>query len=485
MQNKSDAELLREYAENGAEAAFAEIVARHTNLVYSAALRQLNSPDAAAEAAQRVFIGLAQGSRQLSRRLAPGASLAGWLCRSVRNVSLNYRRDEFRRQSRERLAMQDLNAAAEEKPDWEGLCAVLDDAMADLNEADYDAIVMRFFKNQDLRSVGRALGVSDDTAQKRVSRALEKLRESFGRHGVATTAAALSLALSAKAVEAAPAGLAAGILTAATVAHTTVNTSTAITITKSILMTTVQKTLVAAALATAVGTGIYEARRASSLEAQTAALRSEHDALARQLQDAREDASRKLEVARQQADAPDGQREVMKLRAQVARLRDELSRAKAAAPVAGQDPTSAEMTSWLQRVKTLKDKLAQNPKLTIPEFQLLTDQDWLDAVRGVKQLKDDGDFSKAWGQLRDAARHEFANTLQGAFHAYAQANNGALPSDFSQLQTYFDKPVDDSILQGYDFSQPGTVVSRSESLIDKTGNYLSWKMQVGMDSVSM
>ncbi len=106
-------------------------------------------------------------------------------------------------------------------------------------------------------------------------------------------------------------------------------------------------------------------------------------------------------------------------------------------------------------------------------------------MRGIKQLETDADFDKAWGQLRDAARHEFANTLQGAFHAYAQANNGGLPSDFSQLQTYFDKPVDDSILQGYDFSKPGTVESKSESLIDKTGNYLAWKMQVSMDGVSM
>ena len=101
MQPKSDAQLLREYAEHGAESAFAEIVARHTNLVYSAALRQLDSPDIAAEVAQSAFIGLARGARSLSRKLAESASLAGWLCRCARNISLNLRRDEFRRHSRE------------------------------------------------------------------------------------------------------------------------------------------------------------------------------------------------------------------------------------------------------------------------------------------------------------------------------------------------------------------------------------------------
>src|SRR6266508_3589731 len=197
MQPKSDAQLLREYAEHGTEAAFAEIVTRHTNLVYSAALRQVASPDIAAEIAQSVFIGLARGARSLSSRLAENASLAGWLCRSARNTSRNLRRDEFRRHSRERLAMEHLDPTSETAPDWERLRPVLDDAMSELDESDYDALVMRFFKNQDLRSVGVALGVSDDTAQKRVSRALEKLREHFSRRGITTSAAALSIVLSA------------------------------------------------------------------------------------------------------------------------------------------------------------------------------------------------------------------------------------------------------------------------------------------------
>src|SRR2546425_13351375 len=118
MQPKSDAQLLREYAEHGAEAAFAEIVARHTNLVYSAALRQVDSPDIAAEIAQRGFIGLARGARTLSRKLADSASLAGWLCRSARNISLNPRRDEFRRHSRERAAMGKLGPIPNAPTDW-------------------------------------------------------------------------------------------------------------------------------------------------------------------------------------------------------------------------------------------------------------------------------------------------------------------------------------------------------------------------------
>jgi len=94
MQSESDVQLLRACAERGAEAAFTELVHRYTNLVYSVALRLVESPDVAAEIAQHVFIGLARGAHTLLPRLTAEASLAGWLCRSARNLSLNHRRDE-------------------------------------------------------------------------------------------------------------------------------------------------------------------------------------------------------------------------------------------------------------------------------------------------------------------------------------------------------------------------------------------------------
>lgn len=266
MEAKADAQLLREYAEYRTEAAFTEIVTRHTNLVYSAALRQMDSPDIAAEVAQRVFIGLAQRARSLSRRLTENVSLAGWLCRSARNVSLNLRRDEFRRHSREKLAMEDQNSIPETAPDWERLRPVLDDAMAELGEVDYDALVIRFFSQQDLHFVGVALGISDDAAQKRVSRALDKPRNHLSRRGITTTAAALSIELSANTVLAAPVGLAVTISTAAALTGTAVHTSTAIAATKIIAMTTIQKALIVTTLAATVGNGIYEACRVSHLQ---------------------------------------------------------------------------------------------------------------------------------------------------------------------------------------------------------------------------
>ena len=258
MQPKSDAQLLREYADHGAETAFAEIVARHTNLVYSAALRQVDSPDIAAEVAQSVFVGLARSARSLSPKLAGNASLAGWLCRSARNISLNLRRDEFRRHSRERQAMENLDSPPDTAPDWERLRPVLDEAMAELSEPDYDALVLRFFKNQDLRSVGVGLGVSDDAAQKRVSRALDKLRDLLSQRGITTSAAALSVVLAANAIQAAPVGLAA-TLSAASLASAAAGTGTTLTLLK--LMATTK-------LKTGIVTGVVAASAVTSLVIQ-------------------------------------------------------------------------------------------------------------------------------------------------------------------------------------------------------------------------
>ncbi len=271
MSPKTDSELLNEYAEHGVETAFAEIVHRHTNLVYSCVIRQVGSPEVAAEIAQNVFIGLARAARVLSPKLAGNASLAGWLCRTARNLSLNSRRDEFRRQSRERQVME-INPVSESAPDWEHLRPFLDDAMSELSEPDYDAVVMRFFQNQDLRSVGLALGVSDDTAQKRVSRALDKLRELLSRRGITTSAGALSVALATNAVQAAPAGLAVTISAAAQLTGTAASTSAA-AITKTIAMTTLQKTVITVAVISATTALIIQHQSRVSLSEENQSLR--------------------------------------------------------------------------------------------------------------------------------------------------------------------------------------------------------------------
>jgi RNA polymerase sigma factor (sigma-70 family) len=469
MQTKSDAQLLRDYALGGVDAAFTELVHRHTNLVYSAALRQVGSPEAAAEVAQSVFLALARGAQALAPRLAEEASLAGWLCRSSRNLCLNHRRDEFRRHSRHKTFMEQLTPLSDDAPVWERLCRVLDDAMAELGEADYDLLVLRFYKSLDYRAVGDAMHLSDDTAQKRVSRALEKLRAILSRRGIRTSTAALSVVMATHAVQAAPAGLALAISSAAAAGATAA--SSCIAVTKTIAMTTLQKSLVTATVAVLAGVEIYQASQTSHWRDQARSWQQQQAPLAEQNQRLlreRDDLTRKLAAAQPEERPSAAQlNELLRLRGEVTRLRQtaqELAQVKAAAAATGSDPNiEATLKSWATRATQLKERLQQMPEKKIPEFQLLTSQDWFDAVKNAKQWESDGDFREALHNLRNSAKQKFGDQARDAFKKYAEANAGALPTDLSQLQPYFETPLDDGTLARYSLLRTGKLADVPDS----------------------
>ena len=277
MQGKSDSQLLREYAENGSEAAFSEIVARYTDLVYSSAVRQVGSPDLARDVAQSVFTDLARKAGSLARKLKENDTLIGWLYRGTRYEALPILRTERRRLARERLAMQHLDTTSEPSLDWDRIRPVLDEAMASLGDQDRDALLLRYFKNEDLRSVGHALGVSDDAAQKRVTRALEKLQTYLARRGVTTSAAAVSTVLSTNAVPMAPAGLAT-TLASASLADAGIGTVTTLTLLKLMTMTKAKIAVAGVILAVGIATPLLLQKRTN------AKLRSEIDSLRQQTQ---------------------------------------------------------------------------------------------------------------------------------------------------------------------------------------------------------
>jgi len=167
----ADLELLRDYACEKSQEAFAELVRRHVDLVYSAALRQVRSPQLAEEVGQSVFTDLARDAANLK----PDTILTAWLYQVTRRTAIDVVRRESRRQARERLAVE--MAAMNTATDWTHIEPLLDDAMEALDETDRAAILLRYFENKSLREVGQSLGTSDDAAQKRVSRAVERLRE--------------------------------------------------------------------------------------------------------------------------------------------------------------------------------------------------------------------------------------------------------------------------------------------------------------------
>ena len=86
---KSDAQLLRDYAERANEAAFREIVTRHTDFVYSAALRQVESSAVASDLAQSVFTDLARKANSLAEKITDASSLAGFET-ALKENNINY-----------------------------------------------------------------------------------------------------------------------------------------------------------------------------------------------------------------------------------------------------------------------------------------------------------------------------------------------------------------------------------------------------------
>ena len=213
-----DAELLRRYAATRAEDDFAELVRRHVNLVYSAALRQVNG-DAhlAQDVTQLVFADLARKAGSVASHRV----LAGWLFTSTRFAAAKLVRGERRRHAREAEAhlMQEIFLPDPDDPavrlDWARVRPVLDEVLGELGDADREAILLRFFEGRDFAGVGARLNVNDNTARMRVERALDKLRALLERRGVTSTTAALAAALANQAVVAAPAGLVATVTGAA------------------------------------------------------------------------------------------------------------------------------------------------------------------------------------------------------------------------------------------------------------------------------
>jgi len=208
-----DMELVRQYAGDGSEEAFATLVSRYVNLVYSVALRQLGDAALAEEATQATFIILARKAGSLG----PKTILSAWLCRTAQYVAARAIRTQSRRQNREQeLYMQSLSNPPEpETSPWPDIAPLLDSAMAGLGEKDHCAIVLRFFESKDLRHIGTALGVSENAAKKRVSRAVEKLRKFFVKRGITLSATVIAGAISAHSVQAAPAALAKSVTSVA------------------------------------------------------------------------------------------------------------------------------------------------------------------------------------------------------------------------------------------------------------------------------
>jgi len=275
----TDTELLRQYAEEGSESAFTNLVNEHLNLVYSAALRETQGDSGLAEdLAQAVFTDLARKAR----RLLEHPCLAGWLYTTVRRHAANIRRADLHRKRREEEVQHMQAALAEPSPEeaWQQIRPVLDDALHELKESDRQVLVLRFLEDRTLSEIGARLGLAENTARMRAERALDKLRGLLARRGVTSTTASLALALTAGVVTPAPAAWASTVAASA-LSGAAVSSSSTVAFLKIMSISKIKAGVISAILLAGTALPVWqqtrinqaqaEIRRLQSVEAPTAA----------------------------------------------------------------------------------------------------------------------------------------------------------------------------------------------------------------------
>ena len=423
---RDDAQLLRAYAEGGDEAAFAELVNRYINLVWGAGYRVTGDADLARDVAQAAFTELARASKRLSGK----ASLSGWLYRVAYHNAAKIVRANVRRASRERQTMEMHYLTSQQdcdEPQIESLLRALDEAISQLGQAEREAIVLRFLRRKSLADVGAALGLSDDAAQKRLSRALDKLRDHFRRRGIGATGAALAAALGAAAGQGCPAGLAATVavssLAAAGAAGAGASLGTFISNLSNQLAFMKTKLVLSAVALAGVATPLWIQQN------NLAGLRAENGALQDQvtLRERLKNENAQLQSRRYVAEELDGlrkdHRELLDLRDEVARLRASQT----------QERAKLEQDLLAARIRTEEARARAAREQAVVEFK--ESQEHI-----VEDLK----------QLGLAAR------------IFANDNADRMPASFEEMRNEIGSSIKDEDLERYEFMKHPRPVTETE-----------------------
>lgn len=378
--------LLIEYAEQGSESAFRELVTRYINLVYAAALRLVDGDTQLAEdVTQMVFINLAKKARTLSREVM----LGGWLHQNTYHVATRAMRAEHRRKTREREAVEMNTPQEDVRADLRQVAPILDEAITQLGTEDRTAILLRFFEQRDFRAVGEALGSNEDAARMRVSRALEKLHSLLKQRGVTLSIAALGTVLAAGAATAAPAGLAGSVSGVALAGAA--GTGTTLTILKLMANTKLKLSLATLLVAGAASTLVLQHQSQAKLREENQSFRE-----------------------------------------QIAQLRaNHESPSNAAAPVKETAALSGDQFQELLRLRGEVGALRQQTNELARLRQ--RNQDLLSWVKAQSELATNQVSAEDGFILRQTHAVDAISTLLAAIKNYATNHSGQFPESFDQL----------------------------------------------------
>jgi RNA polymerase sigma factor (sigma-70 family) len=456
MPDANDMDLVREFARDHSEAAFTELVRRHLNLVYSVARRCTGNDGDAHDVTQAVFIILARKAAGLREKTL----LTGWLYETTRFAAARLLRTNARRHAREQEAyMQSTLNEADTAAAWTQLSPLLETAMGKLNAADRALLVLRFYENKSGPEAAALLGIREDAAHKRVTRAIEKLRKVFAQRGVTLSGAAIAGAVSANSVQAAPAALAKSV-TAVAIVKGSIATASTLTLVKGALKimawSNVKTAIVSIVVVSLATVSVVQHQAQIKLNGENQSLQQQISQVEASNQNLSNQVVQTRAVSQEeQNELLNEKNESLKLRGEVARLRrDSTELAQLKAKLAETTESSGKGGDANDPGTQLQQKLAQMPDKSIPELQLLDGNKWTEDASRQDLNTEDG-VRQALANLRRAAKIQFASSMENALKGYADANNGQLPGDISQLASYFNPPVDATTLQRYQLLQAG------------------------------
>ena len=476
MVQENDQVLLRAYARDRSEVSFSELVHRHVDLVYSTALRILRNPSLAEEVTQRVFLSLAHHSAKLQER----ASITGWLHETARNLAINTVRSEERRRQREQ------ETAAMNHPDpndaqdlWGQIAPCLDEALTQLNAVERDVLLWRYFEQRTAEQIGERLGLTSEAAQKRVARALDRLRGILAQRGLSAPTANLAALISTHAVQSAPVGLAASAIAAATAASTTLPAATTLQI---LMASTKAKLSVAALLAASVTTPMVLQYQANArLREQVAQMRSERAAPPPARPATAGIDPSELERLRNEHS------ELLRLRGQVTQLSQQLaSQPKTDSKAGIRSATDTRLTEEMQNARRLLAKSPEIPMIRSSEFRnagYATAEASFHTLNWAATSHDTNAFLKATGldpQARQRADELFAQMPEAIRQQYGSVdallvdwamNMAEAPEAYRILSQHEDGP--DAASLTVQFQYPNSRVRESDASFyrDQDGNW--------------
>lgn len=365
VNERTDSVLLLEYVENRSEGAFAELVRKHIDFVYSSAVRMVVDPHLAEDVTQATFAALARDGRRLAHRL----TLTGWLHRTAVNTAAKLVRGEMRRRAREQEAYAMRTAEPESESGWSEIAPKLDAALNQLSEVDRMVLFLRYFEKKSASQIGEALKTTEEAAQKRTLRALDRLRGILSIQGINLSTTTMAGLILSEAVGAAPVGLALAVSTSA-LAGTAAAGGITFSAIKLLMMSKMKMGAAAVLVAAGVVTPlVIQHQNLNSVRSQNAMFqeqieqgRAVHERLDQELTNAR----RSEGISRAQL------KELMRLRSEVGPLRrdsQELARIRgasggdASAPTA-EDPVNASFVP----AATWANMGAENPAAAIQTF---------------------------------------------------------------------------------------------------------------------